>query len=368
MVVVPRMLGPLLALCDGTRESSAIRAAAAIRFGLPVAQSTVDQLLEALDDAVLLDNERYQQEHARVLEDYRAAPFRPPSVAGGSYPGDPDKLRAMLRGYLDDVAAGDDGPTGGRGLVSPHIDYARGGPVYARVWKRAAEAVKQADLAVIFGTDHFGGSGLNLTRQNYATPFGVLPTATDLVDELAQVIGPEAAFAGELRHRGEHSVELAAVWLHYMRDEEPVELLPILCGSFSQFIHDGAGPEDDLALNAVVDLLRQRLAGRRAIVVAAGDLAHVGPAFGGDPLDGAGRARLKRADDELVERMTAGDAAGFLAAIKREQDRNNVCGVSPIYLTLRLLDPARGEPAGYDMCPADGQGASVVSVCGVVFN
>jgi AmmeMemoRadiSam system protein B len=118
----------------------------------------------------------------------------------------------------------------------------------------------------------------------------------------------------------------------------------------------------------VVDVLQARLEGRRAVVVAAGDLAHVGPAFGGEPLDRQGKARLKSADDDLLNHMIAGDAEGFLTAIKRVGDANNVCGISPIYLTMRLLGPARGEAAGYDMCPADGAGTSVVSVCGVVFN
>jgi MEMO1 family protein len=371
VVVLPQLLAPLLALCDGTRDAAALGAAAAVRYGLPVSASTVERVLQALDDAVLLENDHFVQERERVRQVYRAAPFRQPSLAGSSYPADPDELRSLLDSYLDGVDGNGNakaGRAGDRGLVSPHIDYERGGPVYAQVWQQAAEAVRAADLAIIFGTDHFGGDPLNLTQQSYATPFGVLPTARDIVDEMAEAIGAEAAYRGELRHRGEHSVELAAVWLHHMRGGRAIEMVPILCGSFARYLEDGFGPEDDRALNEVVEILRRRLEGRRAVVVAAGDLAHVGPAFGGQPIRTEGRARLKTADDELIDRMSAGDAGGFLAAIKRVQDSNNVCGISPIYLTLRLLDPAQGEPAGYDMCPADGDGTSVVSVCGVVFH
>jgi AmmeMemoRadiSam system protein B len=239
--------------------------------------------------------------------------------------------------------------------------------VYARVWQRAARAVREADLAIILGTDHFGGNGLNLTRQNYATPFGSLPTPREIVDELAEAVGPQAAFNGELRHKGEHSVELAAVWLHFMRGGQPIEMLPILCGSFAAYMQDGARPTQDEAIEAAIAVLRRGMQGRRAIVVAAGDLAHVGPAFGGAPLDEAGREKLKQSDDELVGLMSAGDAEGFLDAIKQVGDCNNVCGVSPIYLTLRLLAPVGGEAVAYDLCPADEEGTSVVSVCGVVF-
>jgi hypothetical protein len=308
---------------------------------------------------------------AQALVEYRQSPFRPPASAGRSYPIDVDELDQLLRGYLDDVDE-ENGAIEGtdvRGLISPHIDYMRGGPVYARVWKRAEEAVKAADLVVLLGTDHMGKDGaLTLTRQHYATPFGVLPTALDVVDVLADALGDEAAFADELHHRSEHSVDLAAVWLHYMREKEPCEVVPVLCGSFGHFVRGEAELASDVKINALVDAFRQATDGRRVLVVSAADLAHVGPAFGGQPLDLVGRAQLQAADYELIERMCEGDAEGFFAAIKREDDRRNVCGVSSIYLALRMLSPTQGEQVAYDRCPADQKGTSLVSICGVLFS
>jgi predicted class III extradiol MEMO1 family dioxygenase len=115
-----------------------------------------------------------------------------------------------------------------------------------------------------------------------------------------------------------------------------------------------------------VGAFQQVTSGRRVVVVAAG-ISHVGPAFGDQPLDLVGRARLQAADDELIERMCHGDAGGFLAAIQRTNDRHSVCGVPPIYLALRLLGAAQGERVAYDRCPADENGTSVVSICGIVF-
>jgi AmmeMemoRadiSam system protein B len=275
----------------------------------------------------------------------------------------------LLRSYQENIeqktsASGTDGS----GLVSPHIDYARGGSVYAQVWNQAEDAIRSAELAVIFGTDHFGGdASITLTRQNYATPFGVLPTARGIVDELAAAIGEPSAFDGELRHRGEHSVELAAVWLHHTREERECEVVPILCGSFARFTSGLAEAAEDERINRMVSILRKHMAGRRTVVVAAADLAHVGPAFGGEPVDLAGRARLQESDAELIDRMCDGDSEGFLEAIRREEDRNNVCGVSPIYLALRTLDGTHGRFVAYDRCPADERGTSLVSVCGIIF-
>jgi AmmeMemoRadiSam system protein B len=349
-----------------------LSASLAVRHGVRVPPAVIDRLLSALDQAYLLDNDTYAQAVERALAEYRAAPSRPATGAGQSYPDDPHELKRLLDGYLDQAqTAPDETPASSppiRGLVSPHIDYARGGPIYAQVWRQAADAVRAADLAVILGTDHYGSTGtVILTTQRYATPYGVLPRAPDVVDALVSALGEEAAFAEELHHRTEHSVELAAIWLHHLRRGEPCAVVPVLCGSFRHCIEGRESPADNPAIDSLVEAFKKTTQGHRVLVIAAADLAHVGPVFGGRPLDMVGRARLQAADEALIDRMRAGDAEGFLAEIQRVEDRNNVCGVPPIYLALRLLQPVQGELVAYDRCPADGYGTSLVSVCGVVF-
>jgi len=363
---IPPQLGPALAMLDGTRELGAIRAALAVRFGLPVALSSLEQLVSALDDAFLLENSRFLGAQRRALAEYREAPHRPPASAGASYPKDPDHLRRMLRDYWE--AAGDVDPAGAaRGLICPHIDYARGGPVYAQVWKPLEEMAQAAEVIVLLGTDHYSeGHLLTLTTQSYATPLGVLPTAVQAVESISESMGPERSFAGELHHRAEHSIELAAVWLQFALHEQPCDIIPVLCGSFEPFVQGEAEPEQEPMIETFLRACRRSIAGRRALVVAAADLAHVGPAFGGQPLGLVERARLQSADEALIERIRAGDAGGFLAEIRSVKDRNNVCGVPPIYLALRLLEPVRGAPVAHLRCPADEAEASWVTICGVV--
>lgn len=368
-VVLPRQLSPVLMFCDGTRDLGAIRAALIVRFGLPVSSVVVERVIETLDSALLLENERSARAEAEALAAYREAPFRPPMMAGQSYPADPTELRRYLNQFLAAAQSGNGGdPANGRGVASPHIDYPRGGHVYAAVWQRAAAMAKSADLVVLLGTDHYGtGERITLTRQSYATPYGVLPNPVEIVDALAEALGPEQVFAGELRNRGEHSLELAAVWLHHMRDGQPVEVLPVLTGSFSDFVEGQGDPDRDPILKTFVTTLREHLMGRRVLIVASGDLSHVGPAFGGLPVDQLGRARIKAADQELIRQLSAGNVEGFFQAIKREGDRNNVCGVAPFYLMLRLLGDVEGMAVAYDQCPADADNTSLVSICGMVF-
>jgi hypothetical protein len=331
----------------------------------------VSDLIEGLNRAAMLENQHAAGRKAAVLNAYRAAAFREPALVGSGYPAEPQALEKMLRDYVD--AAHDVDPrevdwTRGVGVLSPHIDYARGGTVYGRTWRRAASAAQQAEVVILLGTDHYGDDPFTLTRQNYATPLGVLPTEQNAVSAVVHVLGEDAAFRGELRHKGEHSLELVAVWLQHMRGGKPVTLVPILCGSLRLDSRQGDAPRRAAVVAQVVEALRESTAGRRVLFVASGDLAHVGPAFGGEALDAQALEVLRDADERLLLRMEEGDAGGFLREIGRVKDRNNVCGVAPVYATLRALEIVQGEVTAYAVCPADAQGTSVVTVAGVVFN
>jgi hypothetical protein len=294
------------------------------------------------------------------------------TCAGSSY--SPDPLTAASQ--LEELAGGallpdrTPGVQPVRAVLSPHIDYRRGGQVYGDVWRAAAHACRAAELAIIFGTDHHGGDGaLTLTCQSFGTPWGVLPTDTSLVKDLAAAIGNEDAFAEELHHRDEHSIELAAVWLHFARQGQPLPIVPILCGGFGRFVAGDEEPRDNPRFEAALRVLREALAARRTLVVAAADLAHMGPAFGDAyGLDFVGRAQMRQADERLLAGVCTGDASAVLQQIKDEQDRRHICGLPPIYLTLRLLGTTHGTPAGYALCPADPEGQSFVSIAGVTLN
>ena len=367
-IMLPQALGPLALLCDGQHTVPEIKAALEVGFGLSLPQSVIENLLEQFDQALLLKTDTFDRAKQEALEEYRAAPFRRPALAGTSYPADPGELRRMLQGYLDSANGAAPSPVESRGIISPHIDYQRGGPTYAQVWASAGEAVRQAELVIFFGTDHSGGPGaLTLTRQNYTSPLGAMPTDRDLVDRLAETLGEEHAYAEELHHRGEHSIELAMIWLQHMRRDQPCSIVPILCGSFGHFMAGQADLESEIKYNAFVDVLRQAAAKKRTVVVAAGDLAHLGPAFDGPPLDAVAQAQMKADDAELMDTLCLGDAGAFLNFMQAGQYQRNVCGLAPFYFSLSVLDHSQGQTIAYDRCPADNDNTSFVSVCGIVF-
>jgi AmmeMemoRadiSam system protein B len=366
-LILSPALAQMLIFCDGTRALEEMQSTFLQQFGFTIEESAILDALARLDEAYLLDNKRSRQAIEALRQRYRDQPYRLPALAGVSYPENP----ADLKEALDAFGQGDDLdgwlPWSGRGIVSPHIDYFRGGRVYSQVWRRAKEAIKQAELVLVFGTDHNGSSGsITLTEKPYATPFGIIPTDTSLVNALSEAVGPQL-FDEELHHLNEHSIELSAVWFHHIRGDDPCPMVPILCGSFQDFVMNGHHPADDQTLTKFIETLRAATAGRRVLAVASVDLAHVGPSFGDDfVMNTARRAEIRESDSSLIEAVGRGDGEGFYREIAAIEDRNRICGFSSIYVMLRFLESARGSQIAYEHCPADNEDTSLVSICGML--
>lgn len=367
---LPAALAPLLPLMDGSRNLGTLRTGFELRTGIPLSPRVIENLILELDASRLLDNAQFAQAVEEATEDYRQAKSRKPIMAGRSCPGDARELASLLQGYIDAAGETPAWSSDVKGIISPHIDFPRGGPVYGKAWAAATPAVKDAELIVILGTDHNGGEGqVTLTRQSYETPWGVVPTEQEVVDKIAALAKEDTVFGGELRHRCEHSVEAALIWAHHLRRDRACRVVPILCGSFESFIRQNVNPSTSSAVSATINALREAAGRRRTIIVAAADLAHVGPAFGDLlPLDLAARARLEAQDRRLLEILGKADPEAFLAEVRADGDQRRICGIPPIYIMLEVLAGMKGTVTGYAQCSASEDGTSIVSICGMVYH
>ncbi len=378
-LIVRHELGPFLAHADGSLTVDEIIAAARSKVQTDVGDEAVRDLFEQLDALFLLEGQKYEAESARLLEEYRSADFRIPALEGQAYPEDPDELLDLFEGFALDVP--DDQEPSGRDLkavVSPHIDYQRGGDSYAELWRRTAPDLQDVELAVVFGTDHHGaGPRLTLTRQSYATPWNIFPTDTDLVGRLARVLERDRdvkdhPFADEFNHRSEHSIELASIWLNWAVGDNAVQMLPVLCGSLGDYVQeDGelrdASPNDHSQIADAIGMLQQVARHRRTLFVAAADLSHVGPAYGDEEeSDDPIQREIEEHDTELMSAVIKGDRDTFLEVLRREHDYSRVCGLAPIYMALWAAEVTDGQWMGYQQCAADASGASFVSIAGAL--
>lgn len=370
---LPRPAALAAVLCDGSRTLAEVAEEMGRRTGMTVQASQIAELLEQLDDGLFLEGQRLEAHRASVLAAFRASPSRAATHAGGAYLGDPAELRDVIGDWGQQISS-EPAPKAVRAepgapalLISPHIDYHRGGLTYARGW-RAVTAATPPDLVVVFGTDHSGvGWPFTLTRKSFETPLGAVPTDAALVDELVARLPfhAEGLFEDELHHRNEHSIELQAVWLRHRFGAATPPVLPVLCSSLHRAVARRESPSADPRVVGFLDALKAATAGRRVLVVAGADLAHVGPRFGDTaPMRAPDRQRVEQDDRRALEAVAGRDAEGFFAAVAALEDKNRVCGLAPIYAGLVAAgrDGGRGVLIDYDQCKADDGGTSFVSI------
>ena len=383
-LLVPVQAAPYLQSMDGTNTVEQIAEVALGIGAQPIPEEVLNDLLSRLDEMMLLANGAYVDEIQRRIEEYRELPARDPALANVAYPGSAEDLRGYLDGFAFPYMKPDDEQSGQaqvdlrsgelKAIISPHIDFERGGDSYGMIWEQVRGQLQDVELFVVFGTDHNGdGPRLTLTSQDYQTPLGSLQTDSELVDELAMILSSDDSvedhpFGDELNHIKEHSIELATVWLHRALGQSKAKMLPVLCGSFGRLLADGA---PDLAehpqISAVIDHLQKVASERRTVFIAAADLAHVGPAFGDSelmPAESEGRKRVQSEDEALLESIVNGDRQAFFESIKSNSDQNKICGLAPIYMTLWASGATSGTWNGYQQCQADEADTSFVSIVG----
>jgi AmmeMemoRadiSam system protein B len=212
----------------------------------------------------------------------------------------------------------------------------------------------------VLGTAHSPLAGrFSPSFKDFATPFGPLVSDRGFVERLLARTGREAIVVDDFVHRAEHSIDFQAVFLQYLyAGRRTIRLVPILCGTLADFVQTGKSPADDPVVRRFVTALQETIAkaGERVCLVGGVDLAHLGPRFGDPhPLTATHLRRAAQDDTAMLQAVTAGEAEGFFRVVQQEQDRRRICGLSPIYILLKVLEGAKGTLLRYSQWP-DPQG------------
>lgn len=373
VVLLPPVLLEIVSLFDGLHSMAEIQAALLRRYGEPMPREPIERAARSLDEHGFLDSAGFASRRTAIDAAFLARPTRPAAHAGGAYPG----AAADVHAAFDALFTAPDGPgpvdgassgaTAVRGVIAPHIDFHRGGPAYAWAYRDVAER-SDADLFVIFGTCHAGmAHPFALTGKDYESPLGPVDVDRAFVESLA-ARARQDCFGAELAHRVEHSIEFQAVFLRYLFDgRRDIAIVPVLTSFAHEALARGRRPEDDPRVPRFLDALAETIAasGRRVVLVAGADLAHVGPRFGDpEPVTPLELARIADEDRAMLAAVEAGDPAAFFESVAGDDDRRRICGLSPIWTLLTALGGGRGELKRYAQWP-DPQG--VVTFASVIF-
>jgi AmmeMemoRadiSam system protein B len=361
-LVVSREIAFMISLMDGSRTVRDIQVDYMRAAGELVYIEKIQELVDTMDSHLLLLNEHYRNHYARLREDYENTPVRKAFLAGKSYSAN----RMELLNFLDEMLIKETNrsiPGEIAGIVAPHIDYPRGMKVYKKTYPHLRDCIKP--LIVIFGTCHHPTEKiLSISLKDFETPLETIPHAKGLGVLISEnkILNK---YIDEWPHRNEHSIELQLPLIQFMMQQE-FEILPILTGSMHEYV-EGEKNIDDGEIDEIVVNLREILAvhGRPFIILSGADLAHIGAQFGDrTALDMATLAYSKARDEILLESIKMVDAKAFFETIRDEKDARRICGLTPIYFQLKLLEGSRCDIVGYDQWT---DGKSSVSFTGGIF-
>lgn len=333
-----------------------------IAEGIGVPPEKVRGLVEALDGVGLLwgpTAERLEEElSGRISREERF-----PAGAAFSLGSDAAEAKRQLDGWLaeaEDPELGSEVP----GILAPHLDFGRGAAAYASAY-RAWVGRPAPDRVIIFGTNHFGiGDGVVLSQWGFRSPLGDVGADAGVVRRLRESLG-ERAFADQLDHVTEHSIQLHLPWISHLFGEVPVvaALLPDpLVGLIAEDGGRATREEFVAALREAVDA-----EGGESLLVASVDLSHVGPQFGEPrPVDDARAEQVERHDRELLHRYLGGLPSEFLEAMEWNRNPTRWCSIGSMVAAKEFLQPAGTELIEYRQA-RDDQGIALVSCAAVAF-
>lgn len=274
-------------------------------------------------------------------------PVRQPVVAGRFYPGDPDALRKVVRGFL---AASREAALPGRsrrawGCMLPHAGYVFSGAVAGAT----LDGISLPKRLVILCPNHTGrGQPLGVWPGGaWRTPLGQVPVDEPLAQALMAAGG---GFSPDVHaHLGEHSIEVVLPFLQLTPAADgPHSVVPVCVGTR----HPGALARAGAALGAVLARPENADVG----VVVSSDMNHYEDV-----------RRTEQKDALALERALAADPVGLLRVV--DEADISMCGAAPLALSLiaaERLGRLRVELAAHDTsATASGDSAHVVGYAGL---
>ncbi len=359
---------------DGRHSLVDIQAAYCRKFGDLLLSEDLKSMIELLDHHYYLHSERFLAHEEKIKEEFRRLPTRYPAHAGSVYKEEPAELKRQLDHYFQspDGPGNPDGENSApilRAVVAPHIDFHRGGFCYAWAYKELMKS-EGADLYILLGTSHCGGRNpFSVTVKDFVTPLGTVETDKEFVRELEKIYAGDL-FGDEHLHRTEHSIEFQVVFLQYVarwraelsKKTKAFKIVPILVSSFHPMVEAQKQPEEDPRIGdffkALSALVKRET--RQVCFVAGVDLAHVGAQFGdSEPITPHFLRWVEQEDRRLIDRVAALDPAGFFHEVAKDRDRRRICGFSPLYSLIQLLDGAQGKCLKYGQAFTQETGSAV---------
>ncbi|MCI5066281.1 AmmeMemoRadiSam system protein B [bacterium] len=373
-LVLQAVVAPILQHFTGEHSLHAI---AEKLSSLGASEEIVLQVARLLDDSLFLQGPPFEKAFHHMKLSFRRASVRPSALAGSAFSHTESALHHEIQGYLDlgEHLRASMKSSSLRALMTPHIDYHRGKECYGRIYQALRESPPERILLI--GTSHqYSPHLFHFTEKDFETPLGIMKNDREIVRALAERYGTERAYADELLHRQEHSLELQLPFLQELAPH--AQIIPILVGSFHRFVEEGRSPDQDERYLSFVEgcaevLSRENSCKEGKLLILAGvDMAHIGRFFGdAREVTEPWLREIHERDQHYLELLKRQERSLLFEHIAEDRDARRICGFPTMYTVLHLFEKLgwknRNELVDYRQAVNAANGC-VVTFAGMTFD
>lgn len=213
---------------------------------------------------------------------------RPPAVAGTFYPGDPDRLREMVKGFMETAVSPPIPIPTPKAIIAPHAGYMYSGPIAGSAYVHVVPLAGKIERVIMLSPAHtmtFHGLATS-SAHIFQTPLGDVPVDQEAVKNVLALPQVQILDAAHVR---EHGLEVHLPFLQETLGD--FSLVPFVVGI--------ATPEE------VTEVIETLWGGPETLIVISSDLSHFLNYEQARTLDRETCAAIEKLQPEAVTRVGA---------------------------------------------------------------
>jgi AmmeMemoRadiSam system protein B len=326
----------ILSMLDGKRTENDIKQTLQTMYNISIPENEIKNFIKILDENGFLDSPNFRAIKESKKMEFKSQQVRKSILSGKSFPSGGKEAEKFFESILQ-LFPSQEKTEKIFGVISPHIEITNGMKIYGKVWNFIKNSIKEQEVFfVVLGTSHAASPHpFILTDKDFETPFGILKNCKDIVLKLKDTLG-NSTFEDEFLHKNEHSVENQAVFIKFLFPQ--AQIIPILC-SYSE---NNENTFVDL-VSKMKDVLFSEMKGKKFVLIAGADFAHVGTRFGDAPCTPYDISLVRLKDIVSLSKFASNSAKGFLDSVMSDGNSRHVCGLAPIFALLKISEGLKTE-------------------------
>lgn len=315
-------------------------------------EQDLEDFIQLLDQAFVLNTPSYDQRVEEIESGFEKRTIRESSLAGFSYPANPNRLKESLEKQFAHSNQGRANGSSFRALFAPHIDMRVGSKEYVGSFSKLRELKPKKVL--ILATSHYAGyygsfyEGTPFigSSKSYQIPGRLFKTDQLILNRLNQDSEINGFTLSDRAHRVEHSIETHLIYLSAIWDHE-FEIIPILVGGLDELFYLNSGDLAKKTDRFTAELSSIFQSEEDLFTLISGDLSHVGKKFGDSVAAAEMKENVSKRDKCFIDSAINGSPDQMLDLLSEDVDSTRICGFPPLYVYLKAAQYERGELINY---------------------